>query len=305
MTSMQPSPSRPAAPFLLPWLLAAACAVAPPPAAAAPSPDPLARRYRDGEPIAFHMTASNQDRTKTLHYTADARGVVGRNADGAQVEELDWSDLVVDGKAVALPPGGSKVHQQLSLAAGTVGTIPDLANIHPRLIGPMLDLFTFYVDLWLAKQTGRLRQGGDHVRVPRSSANSWADGAHVVLGEDAIDFDITLTALDRAAGKATVVVRHVPPQSPEIRLPAAWMREPVADGANNWVEVTKARDGYVAGVGKETFDVAIEVSLVDGRILAARMDNLVEVLERPCTDAGLEHPGEPVRYRIHRQIEIR
>jgi hypothetical protein len=84
------------------------------------------------------------------------------------------------------------------------------------------------------------------------------------------------------------------------------MHVPVADTPNNWAEVGKSKDGkYVASVGKETFDVVIETSLTDGRILSATMDNPVEVLERECSDAALTSCGEPIRYQIRRLIEIR
>jgi hypothetical protein len=47
------------------------------------------------------------------------------------------------------------------------------------------------------------------------------------------------------------------------------------------------------------------VSLADGRILSGSMDNVVDVLERVCSNAKLDDPGEPVRYRIHRKIQVR
>ena len=108
------------------------------------------------------------------------------------------------------------------------------------------------------------------------------------------------------ANIATVLMRHVPPAKPLIKLPAEWMRVPVGDTANNWVEVERNQDGtFSARVGKETFDVEIKVDVASGRIVSGRLDNLVEVLERKCADAALTKPGEPTRYRIKRQIEIR
>jgi hypothetical protein len=264
----------------------------------------LSRRYREGERFSYAMTAVNQDRVKTLRYTATASVVVQRGEHGF-AEEVDWSDLVVNDRAVALPKGAA-VHQQLSLAPDSHCPMPDLAHLHPQLMGPVLDLMTFYVDLWLAIKDGRLKRAGDHMLFPHGTANSWADGSYVTLGEDAIDFDITLTAVDRMAGVATLLVRHVPPANPVIRLPADWMRQPVADTANNWVQVQRSSDGkaFDAAVGKETFDVELQVSLADGRILRATMDNIVDVLERRCRDGALDDPGQPVRYRIHRQIAI-
>ena len=172
------------------------------------------------------------------------------------------------------------------------------------LVGPILDLFTFYVDLGLAIRNGNLTHAGDHFYFQYGKPASWANGP-VILGEDSIDFDITLKEVDQAQQIATVIARHVPPAKPEIRIPADWMRAPVADTPNNWVEVKKDGDKYLAAVGKETFDCEIKVSLTNGKILSATMDNPVEVVERECLDEALMKCGEPKRYQIRRQIEIR
>ena len=82
------------------------------------------------------------------------------------------------------------------------------------------------------------------------------------------------------------------------------MHEPVAGSPNNWVNVVKRGDQYVAAVGKETFDVRTTVSLVDGRIVAGTLDNLVMTRERDCEDAGLLMCGPPRPRDIHRRIEI-
>jgi hypothetical protein len=120
------------------------------------------------------------------------------------------------------------------------------------------------------------------------------------------DFDLTLRSIDQRKRTITLLVRHVPPPHPQIHLPAAWMRTPVSNTPNNWVEVGKNRDGkYTASVGKETFDDVIITSLTNGRILSATMDNPVEVLQRQCSNAALTVCGKPVRYQIRRQIEIK
>jgi hypothetical protein len=49
-------------------------------------------------------------------------------------------------------------------------------------------------------------------------------------------------------------VVHVPPQNPGTKIPVDWMRAPVADTPNNWVQVEKhAEKKIVAEVGKETY----------------------------------------------------
>jgi hypothetical protein len=127
----------------------------------------------------------------------------------------------------------------------------------------------------------------------------------VLIGESAIDFDLTLKAVDTAAGTAVLVAKHVPPEKSAVKLPAEWMQKPVGDMPNNWVGVTKEQNGtYTAAVGQETFTVEIKVSLADGKILSATMDNPVKTIERSCADEALTKCGEAKPHVILRKIDI-
>jgi hypothetical protein len=270
--------------------------------AGTPAPQPLARHYHEGETVHYQMDATNQGRATLLRYSARVDGVVRRDSLGRFVEELEWSHLIRNDAAIALP-AGARVRQRLTLAPEYM-IPPNVAQMEPALVGPVLDLLTFYVDLWLAAKMP-LAQAGNHAHVPMQGTNSFADGRNVLVGEDAIDFDMTLAAIDSARGTARLVVRHVAPEQGRVRLPADWMRAPVGDAPNNWVQIERGEGGtFVAGVGKETFDVELIVRLADGRIVSATMDNPVEVLERVCKDRELTMCGEGVRYRILRKVAI-
>jgi hypothetical protein len=264
---------------------------------------PLTRSYREGEALSYHMTATNQGRNGTIRYEADASGRVKKTPSGGFAEQYAWSNLSYNGQAMSLP--ASDFRQALSLDLNAPPALPDFSRINPMLIGPAADLMTFYVDEWLVIQQS-LQKSGDHTYVKSGTANSWADGVNTILGQDSIDFAITLSEVNAHNHTAKVVVRHVPPQKPQIQTPVKWMEAPVADTPNNWVEVSKANDGkYFAEIGKETFDVELTISLADGKILSATMDNPVVVLARQCADAALTQCGEPEHYQIRRQVEIK
>ena len=267
---------------------------------------PLARQYQAGERIAYTISCINQARAKTTEYEARAEGAVQQDAAGVFVEQLSWTDLQINADQLRLSAASRAFHEQLSLAPGAKLAIPPLNNVQPALVGPIADLLTFYADVKIAMSQKTLLHPGDHAYVKYGAPNSWADGKGVITGEDSIDFDVTLQSIDQANGYATVVVRHVPPAQPQVKLPAAWMTERVGDTANNWVQVEKTSDGtYIAGVGEETFDVQIQVALATGRILSAIMENPVQVEERACSDAALTACGSPERYTIHREITLR
>ena len=268
-------------------------------------PSPLTRHYQEGERLSYRMTATNRDRTRTTTYEATVRGEVKRDSAGRFFEEYQWSDLVWNGTAFELPPASQQFRQLLSLAPDYTPALPDFSQMHPRLVGPTADLMTFYSDVWLAIQQPKLRRAADHAVVNHAQASSWADGTRILLGEDAIDFAITLDDLATSGGFIVLTVRHVVPEQPRIKIPAAWMHTRVANVPNNWVQVAKAGERrYIASIGKETFDAQIRLHRVTRKIVTAHLENPVEVFERECTDAALLECGEGVRYGILRRIDI-
>lgn len=267
----------------------------------APRAGPLTRHYRDGETLAYHMTATNDE----SHYTAEASGVARKTASGSYVEEFRWTGMTSNGQPIVLAPAMAQFRELLSLDPSSMPSAPDLSNVDRRMVGPILDLMTFYIDLWITNRIGVLQRAGDHFYFPNPQVGSWADGEQVLLGKDHIDFDLNLPSIDHVTQTAVVVVRHVPPSHPNLQFPAAWMQTPVADTPNNWVQVTKTKDGrYQAGVGKETLEVSMTLSTADGRILSASMDNPVVMSGRECDDAALTKCGDAQQHRIHRHVEI-
>lgn len=264
----------------------------------------LARHYQDGEKIAYSINSLNQSRGNSNEYEARAEGVVSKDASGIFAETFAWTDLQLNDQQIRLSPGSLAFREPLSLAPGSRLAIPPLNRVQAGLIAPITDLLTFYADVKIAMNQ-KLGRAGDHAYVKFGAPSSWADGSKVVLGEDSVDFDVTLRSIDQATQTATLVVRHVPPAQPQIKSPAAWMGDRVGNSPNNWVQVEKLPDGkYIASIGQETFNVEIKLALATGRILSATLDNPVQVLERACDDAALTACGNPERYTIHRQISL-
>ena len=258
------------------------------------------RQYKMGETMKYHMKAKND----AWEYEIDGIATVGKDKEGAWEEQFAWSNMVSGGHPMPLPPESASFRQELSLDPAYAMRLPDFSKVSPMLVGPMADMMTFYSDLWLAIKVGTLAKAGDHLYVPVGGPNSWADGSHVILGEDSIDFDFTLVEVDAATNAAKVVAKHVPPKEPKVRLPAEWMKANVADTPNNWVEVSKNGDKYAAEVGKETFTVELKVSLEDGKILQVTMENPVTAIHRECADAALTQCSAATPRQIMRRVEV-
>jgi hypothetical protein len=264
----------------------------------------LRRRYVAGEAVGYRMRASNEDRGRKVTYEAEARGVVTRDTAGRFVEEFAWSSVSFDGVPVELGPEAAAFKQPLSLSPGFPLRVPDLRTVLD-IVGPITDLLTFYADMKIVNEGGALRATGDGFYVTHGKPASWADGVQTLHGEDSVDFAVSLERVDDGARTATVLVRHVVPARPQVTLKAEWMREPVADTPNNWTQVQRRPDGkFVGGMGQETFESRMTISLDDGRIVRATLSNPVELVERVCDDAELTRCGKPVRSRLLRRIEL-
>jgi hypothetical protein len=265
-----------------------------------PAASPLLRRYTEGEKLGYHMKASNDG----WNYEVQANGVVKKDGKGHFVEEYAWSDFKSDAP-MTMSPASWNFRQTISLDPAMPPSIPNLSMVQPFLIGPITDLLTFYADLWMATKQSTLAHAGDHTYIKLGIPASWADGNYVILGEDCVDFDLTLKELNVSTQTATLLVKHVPPAHPSVKLPAPWMQAPVSDTANNWIDVKKNAAGkYAVEVGKETFDVEITVSLKDGKILAATLENLVQAHHRECSDGAYLDCGAVTDHQIRRHIEL-
>ena len=259
----------------------------------------LRRRYTEGQRLEYLMKAENNATRYEVRITATTL----RKSDGSLVDEIAWSDLVWNGKPRPLTPTSQAFRFEVTLDGAQPFEMPDLSRV-PDLIGPVLDLITFYADQFLAIHGGSLQKAGDQFLFQADLVPSWADGANVIVGEDHIHFDLTMTNVDKPAGLATLLIRHVPPAEPKIRVPVDWMRAPVATTPNNWVQVRKTAGGYAASIGRETFDVVLTVSLNDGRIVSANMDNPVNAITRECTDAALTQCGDARTTPTLRRIQM-
>jgi hypothetical protein len=254
------------------------------------------------------MTGVNKGRDHTLEYEAQAEAIIKRDDQGRFIEEFRWTRLSMGTQEIALDDKSRSFRQHLSLDPNVEMSPPDISGLHPLLIGPVFDLMTFYVDANPSLHQGQLRKAGETRYVAHGQPNSWADGTNVVLGQDCIDFDLTLKAVN---GKTAVLqVRHVPPKQGGLEFPAQWMHERLnPDVPNNWVQVqrdtTTTPPRFVAAAGHEVFDVLIELEQPSGIINSASMDNPVEVMQRHCSDEQLTDCGEPTRYQIRRQIHLR
>jgi hypothetical protein len=253
---------------------------------------PIQRSYHQGETLRYEMKGSNRG----WEYQIQADAVVKLDAEKVFYEEIGWSNLRSNAP-MTLSPGSLAFRQNLSMADSKYLGVPDLSKVQPFVIGPITDLLTFYADVFLAHNLG-LKHAGQHEYFARGTPNSWADGQYVIVGQDSIDFDVTLTAPDQ------LLVRHVSPPHPQVKLPAEWMKAPVGKAENNWVEVQKSSDKFLAQVGEETFEVHIKLDPSDGKIISADLHNPVVFVSRECVDAALANCGAPKPESLTRDVSI-
>ncbi len=248
------------------------------------------REYKEGEIFYYKMDALNDGR----RYQAISRHKVEKTEDGKYFEKISWIYLKHDGSEIDLSPM-KDFEQILSLDKSFEFVIPDITKIKTELrrfmAGPVFDLMTFYVDLNPRLYFEKLDslESGTPTRFPYNRPSSWADGFFNVLGEDCLDFVVTLQRY--GADNLCLRVEHVPPEANlNINLPEEWMKKPVVKGKeNNWVQVTKSGkpDEYFVAFGYEYFDVHLFLDKENGMIKYAQMYNPVERLNLISRKIGI------------------
>ena len=260
----------------------------------------LQRSYAEGTVSHYLMTGNNDG----WQYTIRASDTVKRDANGRYYEEIGWSDLTSNAQQT-LTPASLALRQTVSLDdPASYMRMPILANVQPLLIGPITDTLTFYSDLLLAMKA-RMVQPGRTSYVSGTTPNSWADGKRVLLGQDAVDFSFLLESVKPVEHTETLLIRHVPPPTLHVQQPAKWMQEPPLAIPNNFVQVSKDGDGFIAETGKETFDVRLVLDTRDGRLLSAAIHNPVVLRMRTCTDRELTQCGSEVPKTILREVTLK
>jgi hypothetical protein len=257
----------------------------------------LERRYTSGVVSHYRMTGNNDG----WEYTIEATDVVKRNPSGRYYEEIGWSDLTSNAQQT-LTPASLALRQTVSLDdPSSYMSVPNLATVQPLLIGPITDTLTIYSDLLLAMQS-KLVRPGQTAYVSRTTPNSWSDGQRVILGQDVVDFSLKVETVNPAEHTETLLIQHVPPPALHVQLPAKWMQKTTSSRPSNFVQVSKQDDGFIAEVGKETFDVRLVVDTYDGHILSAAMHNPVALTTRRCTDRELTQCGPEASKTTLREI---
>ena len=260
----------------------------------------LIRAYVPGQILQYEMTGSNDG----WEYQLRATDVTKKDDSGAFYEEIAWSDLHSNAP-LKLSPASLAFRQTLSLDnADKYMTIPDFSKVQPFLIGPITDTLTFYSDVLLANNAG-LVKAGQHEYVEHGKPNSWADGQRVLIGQDAIDFDISVLQVSQKDQTLTLLIQHVPPRHPRLEYPATWMNNPVANTRNNWEQLEHTGEKYIAQVGQETFDVRITLDLRDGKIFSASLHNVIIAVSRECKDRDLTNCGMAATKSMRREVSFR
>jgi hypothetical protein len=180
--------------------------------------------------LQYEMTGSNHGWTYQFHAESTAK----KDSDGGWFEEIAWSNLRSNAP-MKMSAESEAFRQKLSLSGDQKYlAVPDLSTVQPFLIGPITDTLTFYADLFLAKKL-KLAQVGQHAYFETGTPNSWADGTQVIVGEDVIDFDLTLVSANPNDHTAELLVKHVPPKQQRLKLQTSWMEIPVRTLPNNWL----------------------------------------------------------------------
>jgi hypothetical protein len=151
----------------------------------------------------------------------------------------------------------------------------------------------------------KLTRPGQTAYVPRITPDSWADGKHVLVGQDVVDLSLQMESSNSTEHTVTLLIQRVPPSALHVQQPAEWMQDATQASPNNFVQLSKTSGGFSAETGKETFDVRLVVDTRDGRILSATMHNPVVLRVRACEDRELTQCGPATQKTILREVTLK
>ena len=103
------------------------------------SPRLLARRYVEGNRLRYRMTGNENGTTFQVTILA----MTTKPTDGRFVEEIAWSDMVVNGAPRALTSTSQTFRVAVTLEGSSPYEWPDLSKA-PGIIGPVTDMLNFY-----------------------------------------------------------------------------------------------------------------------------------------------------------------
>lgn len=204
---------------------------------------PIQRKYIEGETLKYRILMSHvYDGKETSTYDSIATGIVRKDQQGSFFEEFQWTSILDEGVAVKFTKADKEFRQILSLSPPFKLAIPkELTNLSPFMMGPITDFLTFYVDQSLIiRESSALQKAGDHIYLNTAIASSWGKG------QDCLDFDVSLASVDQNKKIAEIIVSHLPPSKICITPAAPWMYEQTTESPNNWYNVEKEANNWLA-----------------------------------------------------------
>jgi hypothetical protein len=180
---------------------------------------------------------------------------------------------------------------------------PNLTNIDPALLQPVLDVHSILAAARLQGGIGELRKVGDVRTLPHSKKSSWADGRLVILGENCLNVECRVMAADDA--EVLLETSYEPPSASCLALSSPMMK-PNVDGAtpNNFELIQRANGRVMAMWGRERLVIRSHLRRSDGLLLRATMENDFKLRIAKDCDESLADCAMDLPLSIHRKVRL-
>lgn len=263
----------------------------------------LGRRYVPGERFQYRLvqTETRADETTRIEAISDHQVVAG-DAGSEPFEQVRWLNLGA--------PGGPDEAAARALAPYplSLGVREILSSPRPggsvALLGMVTDLQTFYVAVSRGLGIGHLKAVGDSHTRPDLVIGDFEDGQVILSGRDCTQATLLLKAM--TAETVVIESRFEPPAASCLGADAPDQTHDVAAAApDNFHMVRRAGDQVLDLGGHESFVIVSTLRRSDGQLLAAEMDNRLDLAGRICSDATLAQcsPVPPILRVRHVSLE--
>jgi len=266
----------------------------------------LTRKYNIGEVYRYRMTTNvihNDKWQSTIVAVCELKVMAG--SDKIPYEEVKWiSKKVITAKDTTEYPEEIKNTSPYRISLHPNGRL-DLPPIQVAgMTGEITDFNTFYVAISPRLGIGQLHKQFDSFTKPENVKGNFANGKDILKGEDCLEASSILQRITKE--EAIIQSDFMPPATQCLQYFTAEMTKPVAGETINNFQMVRASANNKVNLfyGKEKFNINSTISLKDGKLRSALMNNTLFLQLKLNCNSDYTDCQHTMPFTIDRKIRL-
>jgi hypothetical protein len=259
------------------------------------------RHYKLGDQLTYELTTENYYNDKLSSKTIAKAKLTVIEENGKLVEQIKWLHKIEykGGDSTILDSIAQKVKPyNISLLPDGALLLPPLTI--PEMVGEITDLNTFFVAISPKMNIGKLNERDTLYKIEKIVEGNFADGVSILKGSDCLEVTQHLLG-----AHAIVETSFLPPSHFCLTPILDTIKTQLFDVPNNFQMVRAAGNGMVTLMwGKEKFTILSLIDGMDGKLLAATMNNTLDLRMRVNVSPDLKTYAAEMPFKIERRLTL-